>query len=257
MRTSCRPSRPIGSGWSTWKGTGTAGCRRLARVDGTDSRALLDDRDDAGVPVHEPAGLESGRLECLAFVCLSADQTRTGLYVVNRDGSNWSGSSWTRASRCRGRPGETTAAIYYVAAVSPRAIPSKLWSVPADGSGDATQLTVTEDGWDSHVDWSEVGVLFLRSSAETDRATPGCSPRRRQPRPSPTRATSSLRQPRPTAPDCGLARASADDAELSTLWASATDEESRRTPHGRARSARVGKSLSPGQLRPGPGWPPG
>ena len=99
----------------------------------------------------------------LAFVCLSADQARTGLWVVNQDGSKVKelvdsglpaqGPTWGDDGR-----------IYYVAAEF-EGDPSKIWSVSQNG-GEPTPLTDTEDGWDSHVDWSEGGVFFLRSSSE-------------------------------------------------------------------------------------------
>jgi Tol biopolymer transport system component len=151
----------------------------------------------------------------LAFVCLGADQARTGLWVVNQDGSKVrelvdsglpeQGPTWGDDGR-----------IYYVG-VEFEGDPSKIWWVHEDG-GEPKPLNDTEDGWDSHVDWSDGGVFFLRSPSEN---APGDAMFVTPDGSSKTFSNTGTVQA-PTASPDGKAgvwlEASPDDSELSTLW---------------------------------------
>ncbi len=233
------------------EGDGDGRVPRLARVDGSESQPLLDDQMTQECPfTSRPAWSPDGSK--LAFVCLSADQSRTGLWVVNRDGSKVA-SSWTRARRCRGRPGETTAASTTSPQVSPRAIPPRSGRCQRTARGTDPDHRY-EDGWDSHVDWSDGGVFFLRSSSEnapgdTMFVTPdGFSKAFSD--------TGNLESPADS-PDGTAAvwlEASPDDASSARCGSCATARTSRQNS-SRATSARPRGVVA--ELRIRPGWPPG
>jgi Tol biopolymer transport system component len=132
-------------------------------VDGSESRLLLDEQLTQECPfTTRPAWNPDGSK--LAFVCLSGDQSRTGLYVVDQDGSKVKELLDT-SQPMQGPTWGDDGHVYYVAAGESEDDASKIWAVPEDG-GEPKPLTDDEDGWHSQVDWSDGGVLFVRSSSE-------------------------------------------------------------------------------------------
>ncbi len=133
------------------------GLPRLARVDGTDDARLLGAEAAQECPfTTRPAFSPDGR--SLAVVCVDADGAPLGLAVVDREGrlvrlmeqdDLMGAPTWTGDGRLvvvRDVEGDGTTA---------------LWSVSADGEV-LTPLTDGLDGSDSHPDWSDNGLLFIR-----------------------------------------------------------------------------------------------
>jgi Tol biopolymer transport system component len=204
------------------KGDGDGRVPQLARVDGSDSQPLLDDQMTQECPfTSRPAWNPDGTM--LAFVCLSADQSRTGLWVVHQDGSEvrelvdsgqpMQGPTWGDDGR-----------IYYVAAGESDGDPSTIWAVSQDG-GDPRQLTDPDEGWASQLDWSDGGVLYLRSSSENE---PGDAVFVTPDGDSQAFSDSGTVESPTASPDGKSAvwlEASSDDDELSTLWVQRDGED--------------------------------
>ena len=115
--------------------------------------------------------------------------------------------------------------IYYVAAGESEGDPSKIWAVPENGEGEPTPITDNEDGWDSHVDWSDGGVFFLRSSSEN---APGDAMFVTPDGFSKAFSDSGTLESPAASPDGTAAvwlEASPDDSELSTLWVQRDGED--------------------------------
>jgi hypothetical protein len=138
------------------------GVPRLARVDGSDDGRLLDVEATKKCPfTMRPAFSQDGRL--LATICLDVNRQPVGLGIVDRDGhlvrllrrhDLSGGPTWTGDGRIvvmRDPEGDDT---------------TTLWVISADGE---KQQPVTNgvDGSDSHPDWSDHGLLFLRDRGES------------------------------------------------------------------------------------------
>ncbi|MGZ5403717.1 MAG: TolB family protein, partial [Nocardioides sp.] len=133
------------------------GVPRLARVDGSDDGRLLDaDASEACPYTTRPAfSLDGGRL---AAICLGASGEPLGVATIDRDGrllnlvnaGDFTGApTWTGNGRIivpRDVEGDGT---------------TTLWSISPDG-GEQDPITDGLDGSDSHPDWSDHGLLFLR-----------------------------------------------------------------------------------------------
>jgi len=132
----------------------------IVRVDGSEDHPMLDAQATEGCPsTNRPAWSPDDGF--LAFVCRNADLKNTGLWVVDREGAlvrELVDSSDPVEGPTWGGDG----LVYYVSRPA-SGEPSTIWSVKADGTGEPQQLTSGEDGWDSHPDWSDGGLLFLRS----------------------------------------------------------------------------------------------
>lgn len=142
----------------TTQGGVTGGVPRLARVDGSEDAPLLDVDASKQCPfTTRPAFDSDGRL--LAASCVDADRRIIGLVIIDRDGHlvRFVGQddlreapTWTDDGRIivvRDVEGDGT---------------TSLWAMSAD-SGELESLTDGLDGSDSHPDWSDHGLLFLRN----------------------------------------------------------------------------------------------
>jgi Caspase domain len=139
------------------RGKTLGGVPRLARVDGSDDAPLLDSeaREDCPFTTRPAFSLDGG---LLAAMCVDASGRHFGLAIIDRDGGlvrlvrqddllgapTWTGDG--RIVVMRDVEGDGTTA---------------LWVMSADGE---EQAPVTDglDGSDSHPDWSNQGLLFLR-----------------------------------------------------------------------------------------------
>jgi hypothetical protein len=146
------------------KQPGGAGTPRLARIDGTDDARLLSPTTTKTCPfTTRPAFSPDGR--SLAVVCTDASGRSIRMVIVDRDGNlvrqfksdttiqeapTWTGDG--QIVYTRGVEGDQN---------------TTLWAVPADGSGKPEQITDGRDGSDSHPDWSDQGLLFLRTNGAT------------------------------------------------------------------------------------------
>lgn len=130
---------------------------RLARIDGSDDARLLDIEASKDCPFTErPAFSHDDGL--LAAVCVDANGDRIGLGIIDRDGllvrlvrqhDLRGGPTWTADGRIivmRDVEGDGT---------------TTLWAFSADGE-EQEPITDGLDGSDSHPDWSDHGLLFLR-----------------------------------------------------------------------------------------------
>jgi dipeptidyl aminopeptidase/acylaminoacyl peptidase len=132
----------------------------LARVDGTEADTLLGPALRAECRrTHRPAWSPDG--EELAVACMDAEEAVTGLWIVTRDGEPVREIVGT--AMLGGGPTWGANGVVYYEGQSDQEAPRTLWAVPADGSAEPVQLTDGSRGWDSHPDWSEGGLLFLRS----------------------------------------------------------------------------------------------
>jgi hypothetical protein len=135
----------------------TGGVPRMARVDGSDDARLLDPEATEECPTTtRPAFTSDGGR--LAAMCVDANGEHVALAIIDRDGhlldlveqGGFLGApTWTGDGRIvvmRDVEGDGTTA---------------LWVMSADGE-DQRPVTDGLDGSDSHPDWSDRGLLFLR-----------------------------------------------------------------------------------------------
>ena len=135
---------------------------RLMRVDGSEDRALLseDARQECprtARPAWNPAG------DTLAVTCAGEDGSTRGIWLVDLE----SGDLGRRVVPRKDVVGAPTwggdGRIYFAAAADGAGQPTSLWSRDERADAKAVRLTAGELGWDSHPDWSDSGLLFLRS----------------------------------------------------------------------------------------------
>ena len=136
---------------------GDPGISHLARVDGSDDSRLLDANASRSCPfTARPAFSPDGG--SLAVVCLDSAGDPLALAVVDRDGHlvntltddvDAGGLTWTGDDR-----------IVFMRDVNGDGTMT-LWWISVDG-GEPGPVTDGLDGSDSHPDWSNRGLLFLR-----------------------------------------------------------------------------------------------
>jgi len=145
------------------KRQGEYGAPYLARVDGTDDAPLLNPRASRECPfTNRPAWSPDGGY--LTLVCMDDSGQPTGLWTVNRDGKllhELVDSDSVVGSPTWGGDGY----IYYMEQLDNDADHTVLKRIHDDGSGQPEAIPTSNgvDGWDSHPDWSNEGILFLRS----------------------------------------------------------------------------------------------
>jgi hypothetical protein len=140
------------------EGEDRGGVPRLARVDGSDDAPLLDVEASNECPfTRRPAFSQDGQL--LAAICLDVNREPVGLGIIDREGQLVrllmrddfdGGPTWTGDGRIvvmRDPEGDGT---------------TTLWVISPDGE-DQAPVTNGVDGSDSHPDWSDNGLLFLRT----------------------------------------------------------------------------------------------
>ena len=133
------------------------GIPRLARVDGSDDARLLGSEASEDCPfTTRPAFSLDGGL--LAAMCVDANGQHFGLAIIDRDGGL---VRLVRQDDFRGAPTWTGDGRIIVMRDVEGDDTTSLWTVSADGE---EQQPVTDglDGSDSHPDWSDHGLLFLR-----------------------------------------------------------------------------------------------
>jgi len=97
----------------------------------------------------------------LAFVCRDESGTSSGLWVLGAEDDD--PTAWLEDSRVAEAPTWTgNGELVFVLGDNGPAGQSTLMGISSSG-GQPEQLTEGTTGWDSHPDWSEAGVLFLRS----------------------------------------------------------------------------------------------
>ena len=128
---------------------------RLARVDGTEDALLLDAEASEACPyTTRPAfNPDGGRLSLL---CLGAGGEVLGLATIDRSGTL---INLIRQGDFDGAPTWTGDGRIIMTRVAGET--STLWAMSPDG-GEQDQITDGLNGSDSHPDWSERGLLFLR-----------------------------------------------------------------------------------------------
>jgi hypothetical protein len=139
------------------RGKTLGGVPRLARVDGSDDARLLDTEASEDCPfTTRPAFSLDGGL--LAAMCVDANGRHFGLAIIDRDGAL---VRLVRQDDFRGAPTWTGDGRIVVMRDVEGNDTTTLWAVSADGE---EQEPVTDglDGSDSHPDWSNHGLLFLR-----------------------------------------------------------------------------------------------
>lgn len=138
---------------------------RVAYTAGVDlrrERPVLAPAARAGCPSSSrPAvSLDGGSL---AFVCRDETGTASGLWVLDTQDDL---TPWVQDSRVSEAPTWTgNGELVFVLGDNGPAGQSTLMQVSAPGA-EPEQLTEGTAGWDSHPDWSDSGVLFLRSPGE-------------------------------------------------------------------------------------------
>lgn len=135
------------------------GVPRLARVDGSDDARLLDIDTSQTCPfTARPAFSPDGGL--LAATCLDANGDPVGLGIVDRDGH--SVGALREDDTVRGAPTWTGDGRIVVMRDVEGDGTTTLWAISPDG-GEPQLVTDGQDGSDSHPDWSDQGLLFLRT----------------------------------------------------------------------------------------------
>ena len=139
------------------RGKTLGGVPRLARVDGSDDARLLDTEATQDCPyTTRPAFSPDGGF--LAATCVDANGEPFGLAIIDRDGQL---VRLVRQDDVRGAPTWTGDGRIIVMRDVEGDGTTALWAISADGE---EQEPVTDglDGSDSHPDWSDHGLLFLR-----------------------------------------------------------------------------------------------
>jgi Tol biopolymer transport system component len=99
----------------------------------------------------------------LAVVCLNASSRSTSLRTVTLDGEV--SDPIVTSSMLRESPTWTGHDTVIYGEFEEDRGPVTLMEVPADGSGDPEVLMESEGYWVSQLDWSDKGLLFVRSNA--------------------------------------------------------------------------------------------
>lgn len=137
---------------------GTLGAEpRLARIDGSDDTRLLDTEASRDCPfTTRPAFSRDGGL--LAAICVDANGESLGLGIIDPDGHL---VRLVSQDDLRGAPTWTGDGRIIVMRDIEGDGSTALWAISANGE---EQEPVTDglDGSDSHPDWSDRGLLFLR-----------------------------------------------------------------------------------------------
>lgn len=211
---------------------------RLMRPDGSEDQELLSPQARLDCPrTSRPAWNADG--DMVALTCLDDEQQTLGIWQVDPA----TGELGTRVVGDVGVVGAPTwgadGRIYFAALTDGDGSPTALWSAPEGGEDEPERLTSGEEGWDSHPDWSEAGVLFLRSPA-TEGTAGGRAPTSGDiwvlhPDGTEEQVTTDGRVQSPTlSPDGGaavwLAPSGADSSRMALWTAAATAEGSRELP---------------------------
>ncbi len=134
---------------------GGGGIPRLARVDGTEDALLLDAEASETCPyTTRPAFSQDGGR--LALLCVGEDGETLGLATIDRGGTL---TDLVSQGDFNGAPTWNDEGRIIVERVAGET--STLWEISPDG-GEQDQITYGLNGSDSHPDWSENGLLFLR-----------------------------------------------------------------------------------------------
>lgn len=130
----------------------------IAHADGTSRRPLMPTTAEC-VGTGRPAwSSDGGRL---AVVCLDARSHSTGLHVVALDGQV--GPDLAAGSRVRASATWTGHDTLVYGRFDGSNEPVSIMEVPADGSEDAREIVPAGGYFVSQLDWSEAGLLFVRS----------------------------------------------------------------------------------------------
>ena len=134
---------------------GGGGIPRLARVDGTEDALLLDAEASKTCPyTTRPAFSQDGGR--LALLCVGEDGETLGLATIDRGETL---TDLVSQGDFNGAPTWSDEGRIIVERVAGET--STLWEISPDG-GEQDQITYGLNGSDSHPDWSENGLLFLR-----------------------------------------------------------------------------------------------
>jgi Tol biopolymer transport system component len=148
--------------WMVYReGVGAPQRPRLAHPDGSSARWLMDQTEDCRGTGRPAWSHDGGRL---AVVCLDDHNRSTSLRVVNLDGEV--GPPLVSSDLLRESPTWTGHDTIIFGRSDVFHGPVTLMEVPADGSAPAHEILAADGYWVSQLDWSDNGLLFVRSRSQ-------------------------------------------------------------------------------------------